>query len=533
MQNSQAQQLLIQTHQLIQRKQLNQAYEVCMEALRLAPEFTEAWLAKSFIAFHTGQGELAIDAIEHALALRPNDQSMLLKKAIILSQVGQHDDALNTAEALLQSKPAVLQLLVQLAELLQNYQAYDQVEDAYVQALALSPNHQELQLRLATVFAFQGKLKEAEELAEHAFRGNAFDSEVYFFISHLRKYTAQNNHISGLKEQIQHSIGTPTQQAKLHYALAKELEDCGEYAESFRFRKQGAALYRGTFAYNVQDDVKFMRALRHHYSKARLDDMRSSIAESASDAHATPVFVLGMPRTGTTLLERVISSHSDVTSAGELPYFSRLMTQGMAKLDVPQNLTREQLVAYSSKLDFAQLGKDYLAACERFSSIAPYFVDKFPQNAIYAGLIHLALPTAKIVLLERHPLDVCYSVYKQLFTEAFQFSYDLNELAEFFHEHQLLMQHWQKVLPDVVKVVAYEDLVHDLETNARSVIEFCGLSWQEQCLEFHNNKQVSTTASASQVRQKIYATSIGNWRHYRDELKPLISKLAEYGYAVD
>ena len=151
------------------------------------------------------------------------------------------------------------------------------------------------------------------------------------------------------------------------------------------------------------------------------------------------------------------------------------------------------------------------------------------MNSVYAGLIHLALPKAKILMLERHPLDVCYSVYKQLFTDIYQFSYDLEELAEYYYQHQLLMSHWEKVLPGVVKTVKYEDLVNDLDVNARSVIEFCDLEWQDSCLEFHKNQQPTATASASQVRQKVYSSSIGMWKNYRKELQPLIKKLEDYG----
>ncbi|MBD3653709.1 sulfotransferase [Kangiella sp.] len=315
--------------------------------------------------------------------------------------------------------------------------------------------------------------------------------------------------------------------AKIYYALAKELEDCERFSESYKIRQLGAEVYRKSLNYNLNDELNFIRAIKQTYTAQTLKEKKERQATELESNK--PIFVVGLPRTGTTLLERIVSSHSKVTSAGELTHFNRLMSAGMDQLGLVPQLSRSEMVSESTKLDFVQLGKQYLEATKALVGKKEHFIDKLPQNSLYIGLIHLALPKAKVLLLERHPLDVCYSVYKQLFTDAFHFSYDLEELADYYHEHQLLMAHWQKELPNVVKTVRYEALVNNLEDNAKAVIDFCGLDWEESCLEFHKNKQATTTASASQVRQKVYSSSIGMWKNYKNELQPLISKLEAYG----
>ncbi|MGM0525007.1 MAG: tetratricopeptide repeat-containing sulfotransferase family protein [Pseudomonadota bacterium] len=526
--NSQTQQqLLQQVHQLIGSKRFEQAWNRCNLAIEQFPKFANVWMAKSFIAFSIGRYSDARAAIDTAIQLEPDNLNFKLQKVMLLEQSGDFSAAIEEGEKLLDLELKDKQILGHLTTFFQKYHNYENVEVCYQKALKLEPGNQDLLLKKATAASFLGKIDEAERLASQALKQNEFDCEVQFFRSHLKSQTANSNHISELKELTEKTPQQPLKKVKAFYALAKELEDCEKYSESFKVREKAAKIYRSGLNYNFQEDLAFIRALRKHYNAELIKQKLNQQTEQNRSNEA--IFVAGLPRTGTTLLERVVTSHSDVYSAGELPHFSRLMSAGMAGLKLNPNLPRSKMVSSSSNLDFCKLGQQYLEVSRPKLMERPHFVDKLPQNALYVGLLHLALPNSKILLLERHPLDVCYSVYKQLFTDAFQFSYDLEELAEYYYEHQLLMSHWQQVLPNAVKTVKYEDLVDDFETTARSVIEFCDLDWQESCLEFHKNKQPSTTASASQVRQKVYSTSVGKWKHYRAELQPLISKLESLG----
>jgi hypothetical protein len=186
----------------------------------------------------------------------------------------------------------------------------------------------------------------------------------------------------------------------------------------------------------------------------------------------------------------------------------------------------------TARIDFRALGEAYLTATRPMRDTRPRFIDKLPFNFLYAGLIHLALPHARIVSLRRHPLDTCYAVYKQLFRDAYPYSYDLDELGRYYVAYDALMRHWDTVLPGVIHTVYYEDVVADVERETRRLLEYCGLPWDDACLQFHAGPQASTTASALQVRQPIYDTSVGKWRRFSSQLEPLRAQLLRAGIAV-
>jgi len=190
-----------------------------------------------------------------------------------------------------------------------------------------------------------------------------------------------------------------------------------------------------------------------------------------------------------------------------------------------RDMARDELVRRSAELDYKKLGEAYIDSTRPFTGHTPRFIDKLPLNYLYAGLIHLALPNARIINLRRHPLDTCYAIYKQLFVDAYPFSYDLRELGQYYAAYHRLMEHWQSVLPGAVHVVEYEKLVTDLEGEARRLLKFCNLDWQLQILKFHESKDASTTASSVQVRQPVYQSSVGRWQQYRQQLAPLIEVL--------
>ena len=195
--------------------------------------------------------------------------------------------------------------------------------------------------------------------------------------------------------------------------------------------------------------------------------------------------------------------------------------------------SRTELVELTSKINFHDLGKAYIQSTRPETHQNKYFIDKLPLNSLYVGLIHLALPKAKVIHVQRHPLDTCYSIYKQLFTNGYPFSYNLVELAEYYIAHHQLMAHWKKVLPNNIYSVAYEDIVNDLEFQSKNLVAHCGLDWQEACSNFHLNQSAAVTASATQVRQGVYKGSIDKWRCYEDELRPVKKLLEQAGIVCD
>jgi len=200
--------------------------------------------------------------------------------------------------------------------------------------------------------------------------------------------------------------------------------------------------------------------------------------------------------------------------------------------NIGKGISRDEMVASTASLDFKQLGDLYVDSTRPFTGKTKRFIDKMPLNYLYVGLIHLALPQSKIINLQRDPMDTCYAIYKQLFVDAYPFSYDLEELASYYVAYHRLMEHWNKVLPGVIHTVTYEELVGDIETKTRQLLEACELDWQPQCLKFYENTSASTTASTAQIREPAYKSSVGKWRNYADQLQPVAEILRKAGIHV-
>ena len=279
--------------------------------------------------------------------------------------------------------------------------------------------------------------------------------------------------------------------------------------------------------YSIDTDLGIMDKIRSVYTSALFDGHVGGC--DAED----PIFILGMPRTGTTLVERILDSHPQVQSAGELNNFSLELIRLVKESATSAPSTRLDFVAASAAIDFAKLGAAYVQSVRPLRDDSPRFIDKLPFNFLYAGLIHLALPRARIVNLQRHPLDTCYAVYKQLFRDAYPFSYDLTELAQYYVAYDRLMRHWNDVMPGAILTLRYEDVVADIEGSTRCLLQYCGLPWDDACLRFHENRRASTTASATQVRQPLYDSSVGKWRRVKRQLQPARQILERAGIALE
>jgi tetratricopeptide (TPR) repeat protein len=389
----------------------------------------------------------------------------------------------------------------------------------FKKATELAPEKAVYHYNLATMLRIVGDLKGAEQALDKALELNPGDGEAQHLRSSLRSQSDSHNHIAELKQQLQKTALEPKQQVHLHYALAKELEDLQRYAESFAVLKQGADLRRVHLNYDVRRDQAIMQKIAQVFSKQQLQQKAGSGYTSAE-----PIFILGMPRTGSTLIERMLGSHSQVSMAGELNNFSQAMMAQIRALGQPGNIL--EAIQLSAELDFTALGESYIHSTRPDTGHKAHFIDKLPLNFLYIGLIKLALPNAKIIHVQRDPMDTCYAIYKHLFTHAYPFSYKLDELGQYYQAYQQLMAHWQRVLPGSILELSYEQLVSKPQTALKSVLEYCNLDWQAECLHFDRNTDASTTGSAAQIRQRLYTSSVGKWRHYKQQLAELEKRLS-------
>jgi tetratricopeptide (TPR) repeat protein len=413
---------------------------------------------------------------------------------------------------------------------------FEQASFYYQQAIKLTNEQKhpdesaQLYFNLASIERYQGKLSLAEQHLNHALLLNPNDYEAYLLRASLKKQTTEHNHIKQLEQVIAQGIKHPIAQAQVHYALAKEQEDLALFPQSFNQLNLGAKARRAHIQYNVEHDLSTIKQIRATFNQAFFEQQKKL---SSGYNNNEAIFILGLPRTGSTLIERIVSNHHDVFSAGELNNFALRMMDEAKKIASAPPKSRSELVELTSNINFTALGESYIKSTRPETNHTAHFIDKLPLNSLYVGLIHLALPKAKIIQVTRHPLDTCYAIYKQLFTNGYPFSYDLTELARYYIEHHKMMVHWHNVMPNVIHQVAYEDVVNNLTAEAQKLIAYCQLDWQPQCSDFQKNTAPSTTASASQVRQKIYQSSKGKWRQFEQELSPIKHLLEQAGICCD
>lgn len=390
----------------------------------------------------------------------------------------------------------------------------------YQRMLGIEPDNTHFKHQLALCYFFTNQPQKAYILLEEVIANTPNNAGAIHLRSALQTYTHDHNHIKDLRKLV---ADKASQHPAIYYALAKELEDIASYKESFAMLKQGAALMRKQLSYNEAAELK------------SIADIIKSTADIAVDSElqedSGPIFIVGMPRTGTTLVERVLTQHEDVYSVGELSLFPQLLAS-MAQQYMSQHNSVGSLHEAALQLDFAELGRRYTAAVAEISGGKTFTLDKLPVNFLYCGFIKKALPNARIVHLSRNAMDSCYAIFKTLFINAYSFSYDLDELANYYITYKNIMAHWHSVMPGAILDVHYEDMVNDAAETTKRLVQWCGLTYTPELLEFHKADSVSTTASAAQVRKPIYTSSVEKWRNVETELAALQFKLKQAGVVV-
>lgn len=505
-------------YQAAAQKNLPAAATIVQQLTQQHRQLPDSWLAASLFAEYSGQFAKALQAADIALSLNAKAPALLLRRLHCLQRCGHTALALTLAQQLCQTPLPDADFLSELALQCSQLQQFDQAATLYQQALTLQLDNATLYYNYATMLRFSGQLAKAGQMLDRAIALQPEDTDAWHLRSNLRKQQPGQHHCNELTQMLQRPDLSPKQRVQLHYALAKELEDLQQYPQSFAHLKAGATLRRQHINYNLHDDLTVMQLVQQQFDAEFFRQPRS---EGFHNNEA--VFIVSMPRAGSTLVERMLGCDAKIQLAGELNNFASQLTL-LAQQQAGRKLDKAALVQQAGQLDYAALGRAYINSTRPLTGEKPHFVDKLPLNFLYVGLIHLALPQAKIIHVQRNPIDHCYAIYKHLFADAYPFSYQLDELAQYYQAYQALMAHWQRCLPGVIHTVQYEELISQPETQSKALFDYCGLSWNEHCLEFHrHNTQASTTGSASQVRQPLYTSSVARWRCYQSELAELIS----------
>lgn len=511
---------------LAQHGSLQAAIEVCRTLNARHPQFTSGWRTASLIALQAADPSAALVLIERALALNPADGRSLLQKAqcfMALRRQREGVEMANMARPILNDDAAALDSLGTLFSLSGEQHL---ALAAYERALQLAPRNPTITFNRAAVQRFLGKLEAAEEDYDRVISERPNDFEAYLNRSELRRQTPDRNHVTELERLLSGGIAQWRGEVQIRYALAKEYEDLAEHARSWQHLELGAKLRRRHLKYDIDRDVATVDWIIEAFPEG-------PPASGGGFPTEEPIFIIGLPRSGTTLVDRILGSHSSVHSAGELNDFPQALVHAVARNSNSRPMPRRELVAASAKIDFELLGRDYLQRTRPTTGQRAHFTDKNPLNYLYCGIMRRALPKTRIVHLTRHPLAVCYAMYKTLFKDGYPFSYDLQEIGRYYIAYRKLMSHWHATMPGAIQDSSYEQLVLDQVGETRRLLEHCDLQWQDTCLEFHRNPAPTTTASAPQVRRPLYDSSLAQWRHYAVQLAGLHSQLRAAGIDVE
>ncbi len=521
--------LLIEAQRHIEAGRFPAARNATLALLEEHPKLTEGWLLLVLAEQRLQRFEAMLEAAQQAMGLAPESVSAALKLTEALLLTGNGTQARTHLAALEQRAQQDDALLTAVANLYTQAGAHTERLRCAQRALNLAPDDP---ARLASCAAAEtacGLITEAEQHLDQLLTQAPQDFGSYYRRSILRRQTRERNHIEPMSRLLAKLPTDAPETVPLCYALAKECEDLERFDESFVYLQRGSARRRRSLSYQVSGDEAAMVAISQAFDALRLASVGT---EGTHDE--TPIFITGLPRSGTTLVDRILSSHSQAESLGEINDLSYALIKG-AQRPGEQDAAgpdRLQLIRRSAQLDFAALGSDYLRRVAGYPRAKAHFIDKTPWNFLYLGLIALALPNARIIHLRRDPMDSCLALYKTLFRSGSPYSYDLGDLARYYLAYHRLMEHWRRVLPGHYMELDYERLVLSQESATREVLSWCGLPFEPQCLEFHRNSSPAATASAAQVREPMHARSIGLWKHYERQLAPLAAALREGGVAL-
>lgn len=486
---------------------LAEAITCLRAALAVNPRFAEAYNNLGCALVADGRATEANAAFARAVELKPEYAEAYTNRGNLLREMGLLPQSEANLRRALELQPALVPALLNLGATLVMLGRLEEAEGCYRQAVALEPKNPEALVGMGSFAAQEGQFGVAEQLLAEALSLRPKMPAALAAIPATRKMTAADATWLATAEEVA-AAGLPQlEESRLRYAMGKYCDDIRDYERAFaHFQRANDIAKTVAPAYDRAARVALVEQIMESYGAARV---ASAVAGASTSAR--PVFVVGMMRSGTSLVEQIIASHPLAAGAGELPFWSSAFQHHLLTLGLEAPLP-------------GQLGSDYLRVLEACSADASRVVDKAPLNADYVGLIHTVLPNARFIYMQRDPIDTCLSCYFQGFSATHNYTLDLSDLAHYFEQHHRLVTHWRAVLPAGIMLdVPYESLVAEQDLWSRRIIDFIGLDWDERCLNFHKTERTVATASQWQVRQKIYKSSVERWRNYEKFIGPLRS----------
>jgi tetratricopeptide (TPR) repeat protein len=496
-------------------------------AVRVAPTRADAWSDFGVVQATTGRLEEAVACYDKAIALKPDHVDALSNRGNALMALKRPHDALASYDRALAMNPRSADAHnnrgVTLFELCREEEALA----SYDKAIGLKPDYATAHDNKGLALLRFGRVDEASAAFEAAMKLAPKMGRSYYHFLLSKRFERSDPRLRALEKlALENSLPDVNERIYAHFALGKALAGIEDYEQSFRHLSQGNALKRKQSGYDEAESLGYLERMRTTCTNEFLGRHYG-----CGDPSPVPVFVVGMPRSGTSLVEQILASHRDVYGAGEVKDFALALAECGA---AGWALYRPEIVSQMSSEDFRRLGTNYLQRIQAAAPSARRIVNKMPDNFRFAGLMALALPNARIIHVRRDPIDTCVSCFSTLFIETMPYTCDLAELGRYYRAYETLMNFWRDVLPQGVMIdVRYEDVVADIEGQGRRILDHCGLDWDANCLEFHDNARTVRTASVAQVRRPLYNNSVGRWRRYEAFLEPLLTSLGPSIASVD
>ena len=500
----------------LQLEAFDDAVKLLRRCLELAPKYHLARNNYANALSKTGQFEAALREIHALEAAQPENPAHPVLAASILVNIGQYEQAIARYERVLKRQPKHAGVQMSYGHALKTLGRQADCIAAYRRAIAAQPTLGEAWFNLANMKTVRFT---PEEVAAMQRLANG--------ISHRTRGSdpSQAKDDDGKPDEQPGNLGDqptlkPRDAFHLAFALGKALEDAGDYDGAFAAYARGNEIKRAQSGYDANANTQAMRAIANSCTAERLRS-RNGHGDPAPD----PIFIVGLPRSGSTLLEQILASHPQVDGTMELPYIPQMVRRlsGQKKRSDPSRYP--EILWELSAGQCAELGREFLESARLQRGASPYFIDKLPNNFAHVGLLHLILPNTRIIDARRQPMATCFSAFKQLFAAGQEFTYSLSDIGLYYRDYVQLMQHWDEVLPGRVLRVQYEWVVDDLESEVRRLLDFCGLPFEPACLAYHESRRAVRTASSEQVRQPIYRDAVEQWRNFEAHLAPLRTAL--------
>ena len=512
------QEQLASATQLFARGEVEEAEKLCREALKEKPDDVNGLRLLASIASKMEQKQDAIILLERAVELKPKFSGAWGDLAESYSEVDDYGKALDAVQRVIKLQPQLPFGFMIRGGILGKMSDHEGAIKSYQDALNVEPDHMGSNMGLGNVLKTVGRFEESVAAYKKCIEIQPLFAEAYWSLANLKTYTFDESEIKKMEEHAANDQMPISNKAFFHIALANAKEKQKDFGEAWVHFQKGNDLRREEEVYDSVQTQVTHDDLIEVFDEELIKSKKGKGCQSQA-----PIFIVGLPRSGSTLIEQIVASHSLVEGTKELPDLS-LLTRKLTR-SRPQGIKYPKAAKDMTDEELIEFGESYLTTTKKYRTNKHYFIDKMPNNFAHIGFLKMILPNAKIINAQRNPLDSCISSYKQLFYKGQSWSYDLFEIGEYYLEYQRMMDHWHQVIPGEILDLKYDNLINNQQHETERLLNYCGLEWEEGCLKFYETKRSINTASSEQVRQPIYKGAMNAWKNYESHIEPLIETL--------